>query len=259
MVIEANPRLAIDIWRYNTTKPPLDKLSVRQALNLAIDRDQYQKFLEDTSEGVTGTMVFPGSFWAMPAAEQQKLTGYEPNMEDRLRRARQMLTDAGLGSGFTLTAMGPMNNTIEDNLQALESLLGKINVKIKREPVQQEEARQRETDGLFDIFLGGYGIATIDPVGVIGDHFLCNSGRNTSRLCDPELDKLYEQQLRVLDPKERAKVVQEMDRRAVNSASMNIINWNKEYHVRWPFIRDYVITPSRYTDASKLEYVWLDK
>ncbi len=257
MVVESNPRLAIDIWRYNVTRPPLDDLRVRQAMNLAINREEYVKFLQD-SEGPVGTVVFPGSVWDLPKAEQEKLIGYEPNYDQRLQRAKQLLAEAGLAGGFTVTLMATTTN-FEDNAQALEAMLGRINIKIKRDPLQQEEARQREAESLFDVYAGGYGIATIDPVGVVGDHFVCGSGRNTSKFCDPELDRLYQEQLKVLDQKERAKVVHEMIKRAINGASMNIINWNNEYHARWPYVRDFVVTPSRYTLASKLEYVWLDK
>lgn len=260
LIMESNPRLSVRGWRFNVSRPPFDNLKVRQALTLAVDLNEYLKYLTD-DDGVPGTVVFPGSVWDLPKDEREKLTGHEPNMEDRLRRARQLLNEAGTGSGLTVTVLGTAGGTsqFEDHAMALETLWGRIGVKIKRDPVQSEEARKREADSLFDVFISGYGIATMDPVGVVGDHFICGAGRNTSKFCDPELDRLYEQQLKLLDQKERIKVVQEMTKRAVNSASMNVAYWNKEDHGRWPYVKDFIVTPSRYTLPSKLEYVWLDK
>ena len=257
IIVGSTPRLAFDAWRFNVTRAPLDNVKVRQALNLALDRSEYVKFLSDF-EGVYGTAVFPGSFWDLPKAEQDKLVGYEASYEDKLKRARQMLTEAGI-SNLELTLMGPAGAAFDDNAQAIEGLLGKAGVKIKRDPSQQEEARNKETKGQFDIYYGGYGIPTIDPGGVYSDHYYCTSPRNTSKWCDKEADALYEQQLKLLDPQERRKVVWEMNKRATNGASMGIVAWRNEDWARWPYVKDWVVTPSRYTLASKLEYVWLDK
>lgn len=73
---------------------PLDDIRVRQALNLAIDR-------EGIIEGLLGGLTVPASQGATPAAE-----GYNPNLEP-IRydpdRARALLADAGYENGFSLT------------------------------------------------------------------------------------------------------------------------------------------------------------
>jgi peptide/nickel transport system substrate-binding protein len=257
IIVGSTPRLAFDAWRFNVTRAPLDNVKVRQALNLALDRTEYVKFLSDF-EGVFGTAVFPGSYWDLPSGDQEKLVGYGGNYEDKLKQSKQLLGEAGI-SNLELTLMGPTGVAFDDSAQAIESLLGKVGVKIKRDPSQQEEARNKESKGQFDIYSGGYGIPTIDPGGVYGEHYHCASPRNTSRWCDKEADALYEQQLKLLNNEERRKVVWEMNRRATNAASMGILAWRNEAWARWPYVKDWVVTPSRYTLASKLEYVWLDK
>ena len=73
---------------------PLDDVRVREALNLAVDR-------QGIIDGLLGGMTVPASQGATPAAE-----GYNPNLEPipyDPDRARALLKEAGFEDGFALT------------------------------------------------------------------------------------------------------------------------------------------------------------
>ncbi|GBD10516.1 Heme-binding protein A [bacterium HR23] len=259
MVVEENPRLGVYSILIQTTKKPLDDIRVRQAINEALNREEYQKFAKAIKFKIGGA-VFPGSVWDLPQAEWEQLPGYGPNYEARLARAKQLLADAGLpGGGLTLEMTGSAGPACDDAQEAMRTMLARIGITVKPACTPTTDARVREEEGRFDLHYQGYGISSIDPAGVIGTHMVCGGGRNFSRMCSPRIDELYRQQISVLDLQERAKVVRELVKEVTRFSGMNIIGWYVEFFAKWGYVKNHIVTPSRYTAAAKLEWVWLDK
>ena len=82
----------------NHKKKPFDDKRVRRALTLAIDRWEGSRVLSRIAivKEVAGLMV-PGSPWATPPAELQKLAGYGRDIAAARAEARRLVEEAGGG------------------------------------------------------------------------------------------------------------------------------------------------------------------
>lgn len=259
LVVEENPRLGVYSILIQTQRKPLDDIRVRQAINEALNRDEYAKFAR-AIQFIPGGAVFPGSVWDLPKTEWEKLPGWGPDYEARLARAKQLLTDAGFpGGGLTLEMTGSAGPACDDAQEAMRTMMARIGITVKPACSPITDARVREQEGRFDLHYQGYGISSIDPAGVIGTHMVTGAGRNFSRMSDPRIDELYRRQMATLDLQERVKIVRELVKEVTRFSGMNIIGWYVEFFAKWAYVKNHIVTPSRYTAASKLEWVWLDK
>ena len=85
-------------------KKPFDDKRVRRALSLALDRYQGSQALSKIAivKEVAGIQV-PGTPYATPAAELEKLAGYGRDIKKNREEAKRLLKEAGVPDGFAFT------------------------------------------------------------------------------------------------------------------------------------------------------------
>ncbi|MEW6689544.1 MAG: ABC transporter substrate-binding protein, partial [Pseudomonadota bacterium] len=88
----------------NHEKKPFDDKRVRRALTLALDRHEGSKALSQIAivKSVAGVQV-PGTPYATPPEELNKLAGYWTDAEKSRAEARKLLKEAGVPEGFSFT------------------------------------------------------------------------------------------------------------------------------------------------------------
>ena len=88
----------------NHERKPFDDKRVRKALTLALDRWEASKNLSKIAvvKEVAGIQV-PGTQWATPPAELEKLAGYGRDITKARAEARRLLREAGVPDGFAFT------------------------------------------------------------------------------------------------------------------------------------------------------------
>ena len=103
------------------------------------------------------------------------------------------------------------------------------------------------------------GNAVDDPDQAFYENFACKSERNYSEYCNPELEKLFDQQSSEVDPEKRRQMVWDIDRRIQNDVARPIILhmrggtcWAPELHGFTPMVN------SSY-NGYRYEDLWLDK
>jgi ABC-type transport system substrate-binding protein len=185
----------------NTTKPPFNDLTVRLAANHAIDR---KAILENVVEGRGELLRGPfSSGWP----------GFDPSLEPfpyDPNKARQLLAEAGLASGFE-TELSTSNGVwLKDNLVA-ETLASQLEVVGIKARVMVKEAGKLLADRLAGTFEG----FTLSPWGagpdadpMIGTHFY----KTKLHAPDETLTALIEKTRATLEPNERLKALVEFGR-----------------------------------------------
>src|SRR5262249_50852970 len=85
----------------NNTAKPCTAVRVRKALPLGLDRYTMGRVLYPlTGLKLVGGLMRPGSEWAMPQADLEKLPGFGRDAEKNRAEARRLLAEAGFPNGL---------------------------------------------------------------------------------------------------------------------------------------------------------------
>lgn len=181
--LEKQPQVSTVYIAINTTVKPFDNVKVRQALNHAIDKQRIVQLLN--GRATVANQVLPP---LMPGYDSS-YTGYEYNPD----KAKQLLTEAGFGSGFETSieciAVDPQPKLCESFQQDLDKVGIKLTINTLAAPNVIEDAG----NGKPPLTWSG-GLAWIqdypDPDDFYGPILGCDSnvpgGWNWSRYCkDP--------------------------------------------------------------------------
>lgn len=168
-------------------KNPLSDPRVREALNLAIDRDALQK-------AVMRGLSVPTGIIAPPFVH-----GYEKAFDNypkaNAAQAKKLLADAGYPNGFGITLHCPNDRYVNDEAicTALSSFFARAGVKatVNARPIAIHSAAINAAD--TDFYLFGWGVPTFDSAYVF-DYLVHTRGKdgrgptNATRYSNPELD-----------------------------------------------------------------------
>src|SRR5688572_8012796 len=104
VTVQESPWDCILLVAINHEKKPFDDKRVRRALTLALDRHTGSKALSKIAivKEVAGVQV-PGTPYATPPAELNKLAGYWTDIEKSRAEAKKLLKEAGVPEGFQFT------------------------------------------------------------------------------------------------------------------------------------------------------------
>lgn len=255
--IAVQPSPSFGALYMNTTRAPFDKLAVRQALNLAINRYEAVQVLAQ-GEGDIGGYMMPGGAWALSQEEVARFPGYARDKAPDLTKARNLLSQAGYPKGFTTEILTRNGRSFVDTAVLLQDQLRQLGVTATIVPVETVIANQRADRGEFQLLTWGHEFALDDPDAVYGEFYICQGARNWSRLCLQEFDALYERQSQEVDSAKRLALVQEMERKAVPEVSKIITHWNRRFDGIWGYVKNYVQHPSPFTNV-RYRQVWLDR
>lgn len=170
----------------NVTKPPFDKVEVRQAVNMAINKDRIVQIIN--GRAVPATQPLPPS---MPGYTE----GYAGYPFDPAK-AKEMLAAAGYPDGFE-TDLYVMNTDPNPRIaQAMQQDLAAIGIKANLQSLAQANVIEAGGAGQAPMIWSG-GMAWIadfpDPSNFYGPILGCagagEGGWNWSKFCDEALDK----------------------------------------------------------------------
>jgi oligopeptide transport system substrate-binding protein len=168
----------------NVTQPPFDNLKVRQAVNMAINKDRIVRLINN--RGVTATQALPP---AMPGYNRQN-KGYSFDPEG----AKKLLKEAGAEN--ISTELYTMNVDPNPRIaQAIQQDLAAIGIKAEIRSLAQAEVIAAGGSGKAPMVWSG-GMAWIadfpDPAnfyyGILGCAGAIEGGWNWSKYCNKDLD-----------------------------------------------------------------------
>ncbi|MBI2887280.1 MAG: hypothetical protein HYY02_08730 [Chloroflexi bacterium] len=242
----------------NTTRKPYDNPKVREALYLAISRQDAIKVVAQ-GDGLLGGYMRPGGPWSLPDEEIRRLPGYGEDKTQDLARAKQLLAEAGFPNGYEALIKTRQSQSYIDHAIFIVDQLKRIGVNATMKPYETAQIYDIMDKGDFDLGTWpGMAVALDDPDALYSEMYLCNSPRNWSRLCSPEVDELFAKQSRELDPAKRKALVLQMERTAVPQASKIITSWGIGRTAYYSFVKGYTRHAGSYNNI-RHDQVWLDK
>ena len=170
-----------------TDRNPFNESKVREAIELAVDREAIKRVV------MRGQSVPAGI--AMPPF----VNGWTPELDafpaPDIAKAKELLAEAGYPDGFTVTLDTPNNRYVNDEAisQALVGMLGQIGIRVTlaSRPIAQHSPLIQNSD--TDFYLLGWGVPTFDSAYVFNDLVHTKDGNygayNVGLYSNPEIDE----------------------------------------------------------------------
>ena len=225
---------------------PFDRVPVRQAMNLAIDKRRLLELID--GQGVLATGILPPD---MPGAAPVPGYPHDPPA------ARQRLAEAGLAAGFATTLWASRDEGSMRLAQSMQEDLRQIGVRLALKPVDFPALIEAvRHPGIVPLFLLGWEADFPDPSNFLTVllHSRSRDTNNNTFYSNPEVDRILDEADPLLDPARRFALFHEAEVKIMQDAP-----WVPLFHpagsaVRHPRVRDYELHPLR---PSRVEGVWL--
>ncbi len=236
--------------RLNTAKPPLDKEKVRQAMSVAINRQGIAIALGGGEGIVNGPVPTGLGKWAV---DWRRL----PFFQRDVSKARALLKEAGVESGFTVEAVGgfsPDNRRII--LEAMKAQWAQIGITLNIRLVDPATVARLRFQRDFTILADNFTLSS-DPDSYLFLEYHSKASGNFGGYSDPEIDKLLEAQRRELDPAKRQTLVHDTQIRAASKAWILTTGDPIYVSLAWPYVKGF-----RHNNINQylpLKNVWLDR
>ena len=199
----------------NLNVDPLDDVRVREAVNLAINRDDLCT--------IVGSDTEPAYNLVAKYMKDRNTGGYfvdeaEQPFEENVERARELLAEAGYpdGEGFPeLTYKYPTLEMDSVTAQVVqEQLKNNLGITIRLEAQELQANYSSRHAGDFDLCRMNWTADFADPYTYLS-MLMSNSTYNCSGICDPQYDELVAQSGSESDPAARADLMHRAEQLAV--------------------------------------------
>ena len=199
----------------NLNVKPLDDVRVREAINLAIDREELCKIVGNDTEP---TYNLVAKYMKDKSTGEYFVDEAEQPFEENIQRAQELLAQAGYpdGEGFPeLTYNYPTLEMDSDTAQVIqEQLKENLNITIKVEAQELQANYSTRYAGDFDLCRMNWTADFADPYTYLS-MLLSNSTYNCSGINDPEYDAIVEKSNSEADPEKRSSLLHQAEQLAV--------------------------------------------
>jgi len=245
-----------------TEKPPFDNRELRKAIAMTLDRQAFIDILGE-GKGDIGTAVLPApeGQWAMPKEMRDKLPGYGPDVATSREQAQKIMQSLGYGPDKRLAVKIATRNIPDyrDAATILSDQLKQIYIDTELELVETANWLPKLVRSDFVFAQGVLGSGLDDPDQNFYENYSCKSNRNFTHYCDPEVEKLLEQQSAETDLEKRKRLVWEMDRRLQEAVMRPILFYMRKATCLRPEVKGLTVMVNSSYNGWRMEDVWLDK
>jgi peptide/nickel transport system substrate-binding protein len=261
ITVQESPWDCVQLVTMNHEHKPFDDKRVRRALTLALDRYEASRNLSRiTVVKEVGGIQVPGTPWATPPHELEKLAGYGRDIKANRAEARRLLREAGVPDGFAFTFR---NRGIPQPYEPIAIWLidqwRQIGLNVRMETIEASAHVSVLRRGDFDVASDAQCGFVVEPDTDIQKFQSTGiSDNNYSRYKDQVLDDLYLKQARAVDPEERKRYLRAFERRLLDEEVhyFYTLQWHRivAHNTK---VRGWTITPSHFLNQ-QLDTVWLE-
>jgi len=190
----------------NVTKKPFDDVRVRQAMNMAIDKDAIIKAVFQGA-GKPAVNPIPPTIWSYD--KDIKPYPYDP------AKAKALLAEAGYPNGFTtdlwyMPVQRPYNPDAKKIAELIQADLAKLGITAELKSYEWGEYRKRLQAGEHQMGQLGWTGDNGDPDNFMGVLLSCQSaregGQNLSKWCNKDFSDLIDQAKKTSDMAKRTEL-----------------------------------------------------
>jgi peptide/nickel transport system substrate-binding protein len=191
---------------------------VRQAFELAIDRDALNQVVYEGMYSPTRQAVPPASPFHVP--------GIRPEPRN-VERAKALLRQAGVRTPLQVEMTVPNNPDLRQVAEVIQAMVAEAGFELKINAMEFASSLQAANRGEFETYLLGWSGRT-DPDGNIWTFIHTGAPQNDGRYSNPQVDALLNQQRQVNGVAERRALLEQMWRIAVVQDVSRIYLWHRK-------------------------------
>lgn len=244
--LETSPYLGVYFYMFNVTRKPFDDPRVRQALNLAVDKEKIGKFVVKGGQEAATSIVHPG------LAEM----GYDPveGPEFDPDKAKALLAEAGFPDGKGFPRFQISYNTMEGHkliAQFIQQQWKKnLGIECDLDNMEWKVLLKKQHEKDFSVtrssWIGDY----LDPMTFL-DLWEGNNPNNRTGWANPEYDKLIAAAREEADPEKRLQLLHQAEAIYVRDMPAMPIYFYVKHDLVKPWLQGYTphlqgVHPSRF-------------
>jgi len=242
-------------------KPPFDNPVLRRAMVLTLDRHAFVDILGAGQGDLGGAMLPPPEgLWGLPPDILATLPGYGPDVAQSREQARGLMRSLGYGPDKHLALKISVRNLAiyRDPAAILIDQLKEIWIDGEMELVETASWLSKLVRSDFTVALSLVGNGVDEPDQQFYESYVCGS-RNYTGYCNPEIDKLVDQQSMEADQDKRKQLVWEIDRRLQQEVVRPILYFMRAATCWRPEVKGITIMANSIYNGWRLEDAWLDR
>jgi peptide/nickel transport system substrate-binding protein len=246
----------------NRAAPPFDNADLRRAVMLTLDRQAFNDILYEGKGTIGGAMLPPpGGLWGMPPDMVAKLPGYGPDVEQRRAKARKIMEKLGYGPDHRLEVTVTTRDVsyYRDPAVILIDQLKQIYINAELQPIDTTQWYPTVMRKDYKIGLNVSESELDDPDPIFYENYVCGAMRNYTNYCDPEVDKLIDQQSVESDIGKRRQLVWQIEQKLAADAARPILFYPYGYTCRQPEVKGLTLMVNSIYNGSRFEDLWLDR
>src|SRR5712672_889486 len=245
----------------NREKPPFDNPALRQAMALSFDRQAFVDIVTEGQGDIGGVMQPPPEgLWGMPPEILKTLPGYDPDVRKNRADARQIMEKLGYGPERRLKVKVSVRDLpfFRDPAVIMIDQLKEVYIDGELEMIDTANWLPKVMRKDYTIGLSPVG-AGPDPDQNLYLNYGCGGELNYNGYCNPEVDRLIDQQSIEANQEKRKQLVWEIERKLAEDGARPIIFYDRRATCWQPYVKGLTIMVNSISNGARLEDVWLDK
>jgi peptide/nickel transport system substrate-binding protein len=246
----------------NPQKPPFDNPEIRRAVALSLDRKAFIDIIGQGEADIGATMLPPPEgLWGMPPEMLATLPGYDPDIAKNRAEAKKIMEKLGYGPDKRLAVSLSSRNIppYRDPAVILIDQVREIYIDAVLDAVETANWFPKIYRKDYTIAINGTESGVDDPDQQFYENFVCGAVRNYTGYCNPEVDKLIDEQSTESNTEKRKELVWQIERRLAEEGARPIIFYPRGGTCMQPYVKGLVTMVNSIYNGYRMEDVWLDK
>lgn len=213
LVLSQAPTNNVSYLGFNLSDPVLSDQRVRDAIAMAIDRQQVADGVYTNGDGAASFLPVPLTSWGYDEA----LLEYVPEYD--IEGAKALLAEAGYADGLDLVLTCDTTDAKVRAATIIQAMLSQIGINVKIDSLSSTEVTDRYLNNTVQLFIGGQS-GSADPGTFVGN-FLSTDKLHTNynAFCysDPETDKIINEAAAETDHERRVELYHQLIQEALET------------------------------------------
>jgi len=245
----------------NRDTPPFDNPDLRRTMSLTLDRKAYIDIITE-GRGEVGAVMQPppDGLWGMPPELLRTLPGYNPDVGKNRAQARTLMEKLGYRPDKRLAVTVSTRNLAgyRDPAVILIDQLKEVYIDGVLDPIDTTQWYPKVMRKDYTVGLNITETAVDDPDPAFYENYVCGALRNYTGYCNPELDKMVDQQSAISDVAKLKQLVWAIEKKLADNDARPILFYPRAANCYYPKVKGLVTQVNSVYNGQRFEDLWLD-